>query len=116
MNVNFFIHLDFTDAPSWDCVCTLSGYHNRTIFDLDWSLSHNAIATASADDGVRIFMEKKAGVADPLREPQFDLTVSQPKAHTQDINCVSWNPIRANLLASCSDDGTIKIWDFNHEQ
>ena len=22
--------------PVWKCVCTLSGYHTRTIYDVDW--------------------------------------------------------------------------------
>jgi len=31
-------------------------------------------------------------------------------AHINDINCVSFCPSDKMLLASCSDDGMIKLW------
>ncbi|KAG2422552.1 hypothetical protein HXX76_015932 [Chlamydomonas incerta] len=32
------------------------------------------------------------------------------KAHAADVNCVRWNPAEPRLLASCSDDGLIRLW------
>ena len=26
------------------------------------------------------------------------------------MNCVAWNPIHHDLLASVSDDGTVRVW------
>ena len=37
----------------------------------------------------------------------------ESEAHTQDCNCVDWHPTQKNILASASDDGTIRIWEFN---
>jgi WD40 repeat protein len=34
-------------------------------------------------------------------------------AHEADVNCVSWHPLQPNLLASCGDDGVVKLWAFN---
>ena len=34
------------------------------------------------------------------------------KAHDADVNVISWNPKTAYLLASGSDDGSFKVWDF----
>ena len=31
-------------------------------------------------------------------------------AHSNDINCVAFCPSDNSILASCSDDGLIKIW------
>jgi WD40 repeat protein len=66
------------------------------------------IATASGDNGVRIFREEESKQMDA--PPSFSLVASNTQAHSQDVNCISFNPKEAGLLASCSDDGTIKLW------
>jgi len=40
----------------------------------------------------------------------FTVAHSQEHAHAADINCVKFHPTQPDLLASASDDGTIKIW------
>ncbi|XP_078350763.1 putative cytosolic iron-sulfur protein assembly protein CIAO1 homolog [Oculina patagonica] len=96
--------------PKWKSVCVLSGYHNRTIYDVHWSPVTDAIATASGDDCIRIF-EQDVSVADK-NQPSFQQVAIQTKAHGQDVNGVKWHPKEPGLLASCSDDGTIKLWRF----
>ena len=43
--------------PVWKCVTTLSGFHTRCIYDIDWSRTNSLIATACGDDSIRIFGE-----------------------------------------------------------
>jgi WD40 repeat protein len=66
------------------------------------------IATASGDNGIRIFREEESKQMDA--PPSFSLIASNSHAHSQDVNRLSFNPKEAGLLASCSDDGTIKLW------
>ncbi|KAG9328848.1 hypothetical protein JZ751_001146 [Albula glossodonta] len=83
----------------WKCICTLC---QQT----------GALATACGDDGVRVFKEDtNSGPHQTI----FSLSVHMPKAHSQDVNCVSWNPKEAGVLASCSDDGTIVIWRYQSD-
>ncbi|XP_077662057.1 putative cytosolic iron-sulfur protein assembly protein CIAO1 isoform X1 [Eretmochelys imbricata] len=99
--------------PSWKCICTLSGFHTRTIYDVAWCRLTGALATACGDDAIRIFEEE------PLSNPQqptFALTAHMPRAHSQDVNCVAWNPKEPGLLASCSDDGEMAFWKYQRPE
>lgn len=97
----------------WKCVCTLSGHHGRTIYDISWCHLTNLIATACGDDAIRIFKENpEAGDSDMV---SFDLVHTEHRAHNQDVNCVAWNPVVPGLLASCSDDGDVKLWQIKLE-
>ncbi|RVW48091.1 Protein CIA1 [Vitis vinifera] len=156
-------------AP-WKHLCTLSGYHDRTIFSAHWSsclhqghlgsilvtigywftgamLFHfqsgiyweGIIATGAADDAIRFFVESKDGLLSLFHQifcnlpflftyhpnsseqtpskakvdgPLYKLMLKKEQAHDMDINSVQWSSGENRLLASASDDGTIKIWEL----
>ncbi|XP_053257469.1 probable cytosolic iron-sulfur protein assembly protein CIAO1 [Podarcis raffonei] len=99
--------------PTWKCICTLSGFHTRTIYDVAWCQLTGALATACGDDAIRIFEEELH--SDP-HQPTFTLTVHMARAHSQDVNCVAWNPKEPGLLASCSDDGEMAFWKYQRPE
>ena len=98
------------NEPVWKCVCTLSGYHSRTVYDVDWCKKTGLIVTACGDDIIRVFREDSDS---DKHQPTFNLVCSMDNAHTQDVNCSQWNPTIPGIIASASDDGTVKIWLYS---
>lgn len=96
--------------PTWKLTATVTGFHTRTIYDVDWCKKTGALVTACGDDGVRVFVE--APDSDP-HAPTFELGTVMEQAHAQDVNAVAWNPIEAGLLVSCGDDGLVKLWRYS---
>lgn len=94
----------------WKHLCTISGYHDRTIFSVHWSRG-GLIASGASDDCIRLFSESTDDSATPVEGPSYKLILKKEKAHSMDVNSVQWHPSDPQLLASASDDGTIKIWE-----
>ncbi|XP_064031567.1 probable cytosolic iron-sulfur protein assembly protein CIAO1 [Pogoniulus pusillus] len=99
--------------PTWKCICNLSGYHSRTIYDVAWCHLTGALATACGDDAIRVFEEAPSCAP---QQPTFSLAAHVPRAHSQDVNCVAWHPKEPGLLASCSDDGDIAFWKYQRPE
>ena len=87
-------------SPVLSAAQQLAGLHSRSIFSVDWARD---IATGGADDAICILQRSRSG-------GEFELTARKAGAHAGDVNCVSWHPSRPDVLASCGDDGAVKIW------
>ncbi|XP_014665985.1 PREDICTED: probable cytosolic iron-sulfur protein assembly protein CIAO1 homolog [Priapulus caudatus] len=93
---------------TWKNLCTLSGYHSRTIYDVSWCKLTGLIATAGGDDKLCVFEEEVDSTG-----PTFVLSTAITRAHNEDVNSVEWNPKVTGLLASSSDSGDVKIWQYS---
>ncbi|ERN16486.1 protein CIA1 isoform X2 [Amborella trichopoda] len=105
--------LDLTASGSdssglWRHLCTLSGYHDRTIFSVHWSRD-GVIASGAGDDTIRLFKEIPSDV---VNGPSYNMICKKEKVHSMDVNSVQWHPKVPTILASASDDGYIKIWEL----
>eukprot|EP00892_Ulva_mutabilis_P005600 jgi/Ulvmu1/3411/UM016_0029.1 len=89
--------------PFYRFVCAAQGEHGRAIFTVDWG-EDALIVTGCGDNAIRVFR---------FVEDSCTMVHAQHDAHSQDVNCVAWNPKQPGLLASCSDDSTIRLWKFH---
>ena len=37
------------------------------------------------------------------------------QGHTRPVNCVAWNPVTLDMIASASDDGSVRLWGTEEE-
>ncbi|KAH7447848.1 hypothetical protein KP509_01G123800 [Ceratopteris richardii] len=99
-----------SEGNLWKHLCTISGYHDRTIFSVHWSKASGLIATGAGDDCIRIFSEESNEKSTLGGDLTYKMVLKKEKAHITDVNCVRWHPQEASLLASAGDDGVVKIW------
>jgi THO complex subunit 3 len=71
------------------------------IVTLDWSPLGNYVATGAIDRRIRVWNPERANVKHS----------TELRGHTGSVERVAFNPTREAELASCSQDGTIRIWD-----
>jgi len=76
------------------------------IRDLAWSASGNRIACALSDKLVRVWNPEKP----ELRHS------TELKGHLQSVGAVAWDPTYADRLASGSNDGFVRLWDYRSKR
>lgn len=72
------------------------------LFSLSWCPDGRFLVIATGARSLLIFDSVEGGVVDCITD-----------AHAEGINCVSWNPQRRDIFASCAEDGTLKLWKFD---
>lgn len=85
----------------WGCAAVLAGYHTRTVYSVAWSAA-SLLASAAGDNTIVVFAES---------EGVYGVHAASRPAHAQDVNAVAWCPSNPLLLASVSDDGSVRLWD-----
>ena len=88
-----------------------------------WSEDGEKLASGSAEGSIRIWsMEKIASSiiqstnSDKSNKFSSNFSVELTGGHTRNVNQLQWCPFNSNVLASCSNDKSVKIWDISENQ
>ncbi|KAJ2158046.1 Cytosolic iron-sulfur protein assembly protein [Coemansia sp. RSA 552] len=112
----------FYCAPevSYECVGVVpDSVHGRAVYSVSWSAPSSEaaaagglgyLATGCGDNILRIF--KPSASADGQSVAMALVTTVDDAHGLNDINCVQWNPAHPDWLATCGDDGIVRIWRF----
>lgn len=74
-----------------------------TIHSCFGGLGQEFIASGSEDNKVFVWHIRR------------ELPLATLTGHSRTVNCVHWNPRFPHLLASASDDGTVRLWGPSQE-
>jgi transducin (beta)-like 1 len=100
-------------------------FHSAPILDVDWA-TPSIFATASTDKSIQVW--NSATVPVPMLSVLLQVcslgertAVRSWVGHTDEVNGISWSPNKGAggkrdnlLLASCSDDGTARLWNLGN--
>ena len=80
---------------------------DRTLYSIDWNGS--LIAVGSGADNV-VLLHLRDNRSESSHPIVIDVAGGIARAHDADVNSVRFAPSDPNLLATASDDGSIKLW------
>ncbi|KAJ7873360.1 WD40-repeat-containing domain protein [Mycena olivaceomarginata] len=101
---------EVSSGPTFSHIATISTGHTKTVRSVAWAPSGNTLATASFDSNIGIW-EQEESEDDDGRKGEWECA-SLLEGHETECKSVAYSS-SGTLLASCSRDKTVWIWEVH---
>lgn len=130
-------------APRFVVAARVEALRPEPLYCVSWCPGRDLLAVGGGDDSIHVLGKISAteddvqsielaetasdcnDVGSPSHQPngdattrlteQWEIKCSEKRGHDGDVNCVSWSPQDPKILASCGDDGLIRIWRYDRD-
>ena len=110
----------------YECISVQNHVHDGPIYSIHRNSTNNLCASVGGDNALIISSITTIQNTDATYTASFTNVYTIENAHNNDINCVRWciprtdtgsivNSYGNSILATCGDDGLIKIWKISDD-
>ncbi|CAL2045439.1 CBN-GAD-1 protein [Caenorhabditis brenneri] len=86
---------------------------SHVINSLAFSPNGETLVVASGEAIIRLLDRAGKQWSETVRGDQYIVDLNITKGHTATVNCVEFNPLNKNEFLSCSDDGSLRLWNLD---
>ncbi|ESN99028.1 hypothetical protein HELRODRAFT_66479 [Helobdella robusta] len=93
---------------------TINPCEGHIIRDLKFSSNGDMVLVISGSAQAKVLDRDGHEIMECIKGDQYIIDQSNTKGHTAMLNAGSWNPRMKEEFMTCSDDGTLRLWDVSY--
>ncbi|KAK2557772.1 WD repeat-containing protein 70 [Acropora cervicornis] len=90
---------------------TLQPFECHQIKSIDYSITGDAVLIAAGNAQAKVIDRDGFEVLECVKGDQYIVDMTNTKGHVAMLHNACWNPKMCDEFISCSDDGTVRIWN-----
>ncbi|XP_056146586.1 WD repeat-containing protein 70 [Lampris incognitus] len=95
---------------------SLQPCESHQIKSLQYSMTGDVILVVSGNAQAKVLDRDGFNVMECVKGDQYIVDMAKTKGHTAMLNDGCWNPKIKQEFMTCSNDGTVRLWDLNCEK